>query len=46
MKMYYRAGTMVHPNLDSKSHWIEIRFKTTEDLERGIDLVKMAIAGK
>lgn len=40
------ANSIVHPKRGSKSHWIEIRFKTTKDLERVIDLVKMAIANK
>jgi len=35
--------SVVHPNRNKKSHWIELRFTNSDDLERVIKLVKLAI---
>ncbi len=37
------AGSTVHPNRSKKSHWIEVRFTTTAQLERAVRLVKLAL---
>ena len=37
-------NSAVHPDRNKKSHWIEVRFYTPEDLERVIQLVKLTIA--
>ena len=39
------SDSLVHPNRGAKSHWIEVRFTKTLELDRIVDLVKLAIAG-
>jgi hypothetical protein len=36
-------GSIVHPDRTRKSHWIEVRFTTPDDLERVARLVQLAI---
>jgi Family of unknown function (DUF5519) len=42
--MAHPSDSVVHPDRNKKSHWIEVRFKTTEELEHVIQLVKWTIA--
>ena len=37
------TDSTVHPNRAESSHWIEIRFHSTADLDRVVRLVKLAI---
>ena len=39
------SGSTVHPNRSKTSHWIELRFHTSADLDRVVELVKVAIDG-
>ncbi len=36
-------GSTVHPNRSKRSPWIELQFHTSDDLERVIRLVKLAV---
>jgi hypothetical protein len=42
-ELTHSANSTVHPNRNANSHWIEIRFKRLADLERVIQLVKLAL---
>jgi hypothetical protein len=37
------TDSTVHPNRAKSSHWIELRFHSTADLDRVVRLVKLAI---
>jgi Family of unknown function (DUF5519) len=41
--LVHPPNSTVHPNRNEKSQWIELQFKTSEDLEGVMRLVKLAI---
>jgi hypothetical protein len=41
--LQHPPGSQVHPNRTRQSHWIEVRFTKSADLDRLTDLVKLAI---
>lgn len=41
--LVHPSDSVVHPNRSRKSHWIEIRFTTSAELDRVVRLVKLAI---
>lgn len=38
------AGSVQHPNRAPSSPWIEVRFATAREVDRAVDLVRLAIA--
>jgi Family of unknown function (DUF5519) len=42
-ELTHSANSTVHPNRSANSHWIEIRFTRLAELERVIQLVKLAL---
>ncbi len=38
-------NSVSHPKRSNNSHWIELRFHTAADLDRVVELVKIAIEG-
>lgn len=41
--LVHPVGSRVHPNRSRNSQWLEVRFSKAADLERVVDLVKLAI---
>jgi hypothetical protein len=39
----HHTDSTVHPKRSANSHWIEVRFKKTAELERVIRLVELAL---
>jgi hypothetical protein len=42
-RLTHPLDSVVHPNRTRTSHWIELRFTTSAELERVIKLVQIAI---
>jgi hypothetical protein len=43
--LVHPSDSTVHPNRAKTSHWIELRFRSLADLDRVVELVKVAIDG-
>ena len=41
--LVHPADSKVHPGRSRNSHWIEVRFTTSRQVERVVELVKLAI---